>query len=97
MASLLDGTLGTENARDIRVEGDTLPASPDAATHDTLLSSLSAPQRIAYLMCERGGLSDRAIAAHLHIDPAEARRLIYEARLELRRPRSTEATGERTR
>ena len=64
---------------------------------DALLARLPALQRVAFVMCEKNGLSDHAIAAHLHVEIEEARRLVREARLELRRLQLTNATGERTR
>lgn len=78
--------------RENNVRDDARSASVDP---DALLAGLPALQRVAFVMCEKNGLSDHAIAAHLHIDIEEARRLVREARLELRRLQHTDATGER--
>lgn len=61
------------------------PASPEQTAPDALIARLPAAMRVAYVMRWRGGLSNSAIAAHLHISPEEARRLCDEAQLELRR------------
>lgn len=101
MATLIHGTAGAESTPGGRTDGGTdgdAPADSSApATHDKLLTSLSARQRIAYLMCERSGLSDRAIAAHLHIGVGDARRLVEEARLAVRRLRLAATEGRETR
>ena len=97
MASLIDSTTLVENTSGNRMDGGALTASSDTATHDALFTSMSAQQRIAYLMCERSGLSDHAIAAHLHIGVEDARRLVEKARLELRRLRVAATEGKQTR
>ncbi len=76
----------------LRVDARAASVDPDA-----LLARLPALQRVAFVMREKNGLSDHAIAAHLHVEGEEARRLVYEARLELRRLQLTNAKGEGTR
>lgn len=52
---------------------------------DVLTSQLPDSLRIAFVLRDREGLSDEAVAAYLGVSQAEARRLIHHARLELRR------------
>lgn len=56
----------------------------DSATLDRLAAQLPDQLRVAFVLSDREGLSNRAIAAHLQIDEEEARRLIRMARLRLR-------------
>lgn len=60
-------------------------AAPRETTPDALIACLPAAMRIAYVMRWRCGLSDGAIAAHLHVSPEEARRLCDRAQSTLRR------------
>ena len=93
MASLFDETERSINKNESKVKaGGQSGAIDDSA----LVARLPAPQRIAFVMCERYGLSDQAIATRLHVDIDEARRLIVEARRELRRLQLIEATGGQT-
>jgi RNA polymerase sigma-70 factor (ECF subfamily) len=57
----------------------------DSATLDRLAAKLPVELRVAFVLRDREGLDDRAVATHLQIKEAEARRLIHRARLELRR------------
>ena len=57
----------------------------DAAAIDTLASQLPDHLRVAFVLRDREGLSDRAIASHLRINEAEVRRLVALARQQVRR------------
>ncbi len=64
--------------------GDT-PARLDQATLDRLAAQLPDRLRVAFVLRDREGLRDGIIASHLQTDEAGARRLVHQARLELRR------------
>lgn len=73
-----------------QVDGRTVAASTTAVKFDlTKLDSLAArlpdELRVAFVLRDREGLSDLAVAAHLRVRETEARRLIHRARMELRR------------
>lgn len=65
------------------------PASPpaplDSATLDALAARLPDDLRAAFVLHDREGLSALAVAGHLHVEEADARLLIRDARLALRR------------
>lgn len=61
------------------------PSVLDQPTLDSLTAQLPDHLRVAFVLRDREGLSDGAIASHLGIGEAEARRLIQDARLEVRR------------
>ena len=65
--------------------GGKTPAPLDNATLDALAAQLPDQLRVAFVLHDREGLSDGAIAAHLRIEQREVRRLVHVARLELRR------------
>jgi DNA-directed RNA polymerase specialized sigma24 family protein len=68
------------------VARDSRPASPlDRAALDRLVGSLPDHLRVAFVLRDREGLSEGAIAAHLRVDVTEVRRLVRSARLEVRR------------
>lgn len=60
------------------------PTPLDRTALEALIARLPNRLRIAFVLHDIEGLSDTAVAAHLHTDKAEARRLINAARLELR-------------
>ena len=93
MASLVGETERSINQDESSIEDEARSASVDV---NALVARLSAPQRIAFVMCERYGLSDRAIATRLHVDIDEVHCLIHEARRELRRLQLGDATGGQT-
>lgn len=57
----------------------------DATTFDKLVKGLPDLLRIAFVLHDREGLSYKAVATHLRVGEAEARRLVQNARLELSR------------
>jgi DNA-directed RNA polymerase specialized sigma24 family protein len=57
----------------------------DRATLDALVARLPDTLRITFVLRDREGLSNQAIANYLRVDDAEGRRLVSTARLELRR------------
>ena len=59
----------------------------DAAALDALAARLPDDLRAAFVLRDYEGLSDGEVAARLHVDGPEARRLIHQARTELRRLR----------
>lgn len=61
------------------------PTPLDRATLDALTARLPDRLRVAFVLRDREGLSDGAIATHLRVSESEVRRLIHSARLELRR------------
>lgn len=93
MASPVGETERSINKDESNIKDEARSASVD---DDALVARLPAPQRIAFVMRERYGLSDRAIATRLRVDIDEVRRLIHEARRELRRLQLLDATGGQT-
>lgn len=74
---------GGRNSRPV-----TLANAPlDSRKLDALTVQLPAELRIAFVLRDREGLSFSAVARHLHVKEYEARQLIHQARLELRRLR----------
>ena len=73
-------------ARPALPRADVNSAAPlDRSTLDSLTARLPDRLRVAFVLRDREGLSDGAIATHLRVSEAEVRRLIHGARLELRR------------
>ena len=71
---------GRDNSREASPPGTDV-------TSDTLLARLPQRLRVALLLRDRAGLSDRAIATHLRVGVTEVPVIINEARGELRRLR----------
>lgn len=57
----------------------------EADVYESLVGQLPKAMRIAYVLRDKTGLSDYAIAEHLRLSEAEVRRLLHQARMELRR------------
>lgn len=57
----------------------------DTDNYSLLAEQLPNPMRIALALRDREGLSDYAIAVHLKISESEARQLLHQARMEMRR------------
>jgi RNA polymerase sigma-70 factor (ECF subfamily) len=65
----------------------------DRVSLDRLVSRLTDPLRVAFVLHDREGLTKGAIAAHLQINEADVRRLVHSARLELVRLRLMDKTS----
>ena len=63
------------------------PSHDSEVVSDSLLALLPQRLRVALVLRDKAGLSDRAIAAHLRVGVAEVPGLIGEARVALRRLR----------
>lgn len=68
-----------------KAEKDQKHVSLGADTYESLIEQLPDIMRIALVLRDREGLSDFAIANHLRISETDVRRLLHQARMELRR------------
>lgn len=75
-----------EPATNTSVRSDSVsPAPLNKRTLDMLTMQLPDLLRVAFVLHDREGLSKREVAAHLQVDESAVRRMVREARMELRR------------
>jgi len=61
------------------------PLPLNKRTLDVLTMQLPDQLRVAFVLHDREGLSNETIATHLHVDESDVRRMVRDARFELRR------------